>query len=68
MMSSREEHKGAGKPSADARISHHGHLPNYSARAWWGRVVTNINIYFIIFSNSYRKGAILFICNRSGKT
>ena len=40
MMSSREEHKGAGKPSADARISHHGHLPNYSARAWWGRVVT----------------------------
>ena len=49
MMSSREEHKGAGKPSADARISHHGHLPNYSARAWWGRVVTisdNTTIYF----------------------
>ena len=32
MMSSREEHKGAGKPSADARISRHGHLPNYSAK------------------------------------
>ena len=45
MMSSREEHKGAGKPSADARISHHGHLPNYSARAWWGRVVTFNHIF-----------------------